>query len=123
MRFMSMVKASEHNGPPPQALMEAIAKLGEEAARAGTMVDMGGLYPTAQGARVRVAKGEVRITDGPFTEAKEVVGGYAVYDVRSKAEAVEWTRRFMELHVTHWPGWEGETELRQIFEAPPNRSA
>jgi hypothetical protein len=120
MRFMTMVKSSESSGMPPRELMEAIAKLGEEAARAGTMVEMGGLYPTSHGTRVRVSKGEVRITDGPFTEAKEVVGGYAVYDLRTKAEAVEWTRRFMELHVKHWPGWEGETELRQIFEAPPN---
>lgn len=56
------------------------------------------------------------MTDGPFSEAKEVIGGYAVYSVKSKEEAVEFARRFMELHREHWPGWEGETELRQIFD-------
>jgi hypothetical protein len=56
------------------------------------------------------------VIDGPFTEAKEVVGGYAIYDVKSKKEAIEATSRFMELHREHWPGWEGESEIRQIFD-------
>ena len=55
------------------------------------------------------------MTDGPFSEAKEVVGGYAVFSVKSKREAIEWTTRFMQLHSVHWPGWEGETEIRQLF--------
>jgi hypothetical protein len=116
MKFMTLVKSAENAGPPPQALMDAIGRLGMEAGQSGVMVQMGGLLPSAMGARVRVAKGKLTITDGPFTEAKEVVGGYAVYDVGSREEAIEWTRRFMELHREHWPGWEGETELRQIFE-------
>jgi hypothetical protein len=116
MKFMTLVKSAENAGPPPQALMDAIGQLGMEAGQSGVMVQMGGLLPSAMGARVRVAKGKLTITDGPFTEAKEVVGGYAVYDVGSREEAIEWTRRFMELHREHWPGWEGETELRQIFE-------
>ena len=115
MRFMAMVKAAENSGPPPQALMDAIAKLGEEASRKGVMVEMGGLYPSAMGARVRLAGGKLTVTDGPFTEAKEVIGGYAVYEVKSKEEALEWTRRFMDLHRQHWPSWQGESELRQIF--------
>jgi hypothetical protein len=122
MRFMTMVKAAETSGPPPAALMGAIAKLGEEATRAGAMVEMGGLYPSAMGTRVRLAGAKLTVTDGPFTEAKEVIGGYAVFEVPSKQEAIEWTRRFMELHKAHWPGWQGETELRQIFgpsDAPP----
>ena len=57
-------------------------------------------------------------TDGPFTETKEVVGGYAVYDLKSKEEALEWTKRFMDLHRQHWPGWEGEAEIRPMFEVP-----
>ena len=118
MRFMTIVKSTENAGPPPQALMDAIAKLGEEAARAGTLVEMGGLFPTAMGARVRLSKGQLTVTDGPFTEAKEVVGGYAVHELKSKEEAIEAAVRFMELHKKHWPGWEGETEVRQIFEAP-----
>jgi hypothetical protein len=118
MRFMTIVKSAENAGPPPQALMDAIAKLGEEAARAGTLVEMGGLFPTAMGVRVRLSKGQLTVTDGPFTEAKEVVGGYAVHELKSKDEAIEAAMRFMELHKKHWPGWEGETEVRQIFEAP-----
>jgi hypothetical protein len=117
MRFMTMVKSAETSGPPPRALMDAIAKLGEEGAKAGVMVEVGGLLPSAMGARVRVSGGRLTVTDGPFAEAKEVVGGYAVYEVKSRDEAVEWTRRFMELHREHWKGWEGETEIRQIFDA------
>ena len=116
MKFMTMVKGAENAGPPPQELMDAIGQLGMEAGKAGVMVDMGGLLPSAVGARVRVAKGKLTITDGPFTEAKEVVGGFAIYSVGSREEAIEWTRRFMELHREHWPGWDGETELRQIWE-------
>ena len=115
MKFMTMVKSPEAAGPPPPALMQAIAQLGEEAGKSGVMVEMGGLYPSAMGARVRVSRGKVHVIDGPFTEAKEVIGGYAVFEVPSKADAIEWTRRFMEVHREHWPGWEGETEVRQIF--------
>lgn len=117
MRFMVTVKGPEDAGPPPQALMAGIAKLGEEAAKTGVMVEMGGLLPSAMGTRVRVDGGKVVIIDGPFAEMKEVVGGYAVYQLKSKHEAIEWTRRFMELHREHWPGWEGEAEIRQISES------
>ena len=115
MRFMMLVKHGENSGAPPKELMEAIAKLGEEAAKAGTMVANGGLAPTAMSTRVRVSKGQLTTLDGPFTEAKEVVGGYAVFELKSKEEAIEGALRFMELHRKHWPGWEGETEIRQIF--------
>ena len=87
MRFMSMVKSSEDHrlGPPPQALMEAMDKLGQEMTKAGVMVDMGGLLPTAMGAyRVRLSRGKLSVTDGPFSEAKEVIGGYAVFDVQDE---------------------------------------
>jgi len=122
MRFMTIVKDAETSTPPPQALIDAIAKLGEEAARKGVMVEMGGLLPTAMGARVRLAGGRLTVTDGPFTEAKEVIGGYAVYAVTSKEEALEWARRFMALHQEHWKSWEGEVELRQLYD-PPARPA
>jgi hypothetical protein len=117
MRFITLVKSSEASGPPPQALMDAIAKLGEEAGKAGVMVGMEGLYPSAMGTRVRLAGGKLTFTDGPFTEAKEVIGGYAVFAVKSKEEALKWAGRFMELHKEHWKGWEGETEIRQLFDA------
>lgn len=117
MRFMTLVKSAENAGPPPRALMDAIWKLGEEATKAGTLVQMGGLLPSFMGARVRLSKDQLVVKDGPFTEAKEVIGGFAVYEVGSKAEAIEATRRFLEVHREHWPGWEGEVEIRQIFEA------
>jgi hypothetical protein len=115
MRFMMMVKSAEGSGRPPEALMAAIGKLTEEAIKAGTMVETGGLAPAAHGARVRVSRGQVRTIDGPFTEAKEVIGGYAVFELKSLAEAVASATAFMELHRQHWPDWEGETEVRQIF--------
>ena len=115
MRFMMIVKHAENQGPPPKSLMDAIAKLAEDEAKNGTMLGSGGLGPTAMGARVRLSKGQVTVTDGPFTEAKEVVGGYAQFELKSKKVAVESAVRFMELHKKHWPGWEGETEVRQMF--------
>ena len=115
MRFMMIVKSAERSGFPPKGLLEAINKLSEEAVKAGTMVGSGGLGPTALGARVRLSGGQLTVIDGPFTEAKEVVGGYAQFELKSKEEAVEGALRFMELHKKHWPGWEGETEIRQMF--------
>jgi hypothetical protein len=116
MRYITLVKGPENFGPPPQALMEAIGKLGEEAMKAGVGLDMGGLLPSAMGSRIRISGGKLHVLDGPFSEAKEVVGGYAFFNVKSREEVIEWTRRFMDLHRIHWPGWEGETEIRQIFE-------
>jgi hypothetical protein len=115
MRFMMIVKSAEKSGFPPKQLMDAIAKLSEEAVKAGTMLGSGGLGPTALGASVRLSRGQLTVTDGPFTEAKEVVGGYAQFELKSKAEAIESALRFMELHKQYWPGWEGETEIRQMF--------
>ena len=117
MRFITMVRGPEGQFPPP-SLYEAIEKLGVEAKSAGVFLETGGLLPSDAGARVRVTNGKIETTDGPFTEAKEVIGGYAIYDVKSKEEAIEWTEKFMQLHIDHWPGWEGETELRQLMEFP-----
>src|SRR5262245_40013634 len=118
MRFMTLVKSSEKSGSPPKALMEAVAKLGEETMKSGILIETAGLTPSALGARVRVAGGRLTVTDGPFAETKEQVGGYAVFQVSSREEAIEYTVRFMDLHKKHWPGWEGETEIRQIFDPP-----
>src|SRR3974390_468221 len=115
MKFMMIVKHAEKQGPPPKELMDAIAILTQEEVKAGTMLGNGGLGPTAQGARVRLSGGKVTVTDGPFSEAKEVVGGYAQFELKSKEEAVRSAVEFMELHRKHWPEWEGETEVRQIF--------
>ena len=115
MRFMMLVKSSENAGPPPKALMDAIAKLAEEAVKAGRMILSGGLAPTAMSSRVRISQGRLSTIDGPFTEAKEVVGGFAMFEFASREEAVASAVTFMELHRQHWPGWDGETEIRQIF--------
>jgi hypothetical protein len=115
MRFMMIVKHPENSGRPPKELMDAIAKIGEEAVKSGTMVANGGLAPTAVSTRVRLSRGQISKIDGPFTESKEVVGGYAVLDFKSKEEAIEGAKRFMDLYKKYWPGWEGETEVRQIF--------
>ena len=117
MRFMTIVKGSENlaaSGPPPAALFEAIEKLLEESMKKGTMVSFGGLHPTAAGARLRIAKGKIIKTDGPFTESKEVIGGFSILKVASKEEALEEARKFTELHRVHWPEWEGEIEIRQM---------
>jgi hypothetical protein len=117
MRFLTLVKGPEGVSPPPE-LLEAIGRLGEEAAKAGVMIETGGLLPSAAGGtRVRISGGKTTVTDGPFSEAKELVGGYALFDVKTKDEVVEWTRRFMDVHRELWPDWEGETEIRQLFEA------
>jgi hypothetical protein len=115
MKFMMLVKHPEKMGPPPQALIDAIDKLSEEAVKSGTLLGNGGLAPTAQSTRVRVSGGTLAVIDGPFAETKEVIGGYAQFELKSKEEAIEGAVRFMELHQKYWPGWEGETEIRQIF--------
>lgn len=72
--------------------------------------------PSSEGARVRLAKGRITVTDGPFAESKEVIGGWAIVDVDSKAEAIRIATEFMELHREHWPGFDGESEVRAMFE-------
>jgi len=115
MRFMMLVKSAENAGPPPKELMDAIAKLGEQATKTGNMIETGGLAPAAMTTRVRLSGGKITSLDGPFAETRELVGGYAIFEFNSKQEAIESTLNFMELHRKHWPGWEGETEIRQIF--------
>jgi hypothetical protein len=116
MRFMMIVKHPENLGFPPKELMEEIGKLAEKEMKSGAMVGSGGLKPTALGASVRLAGGRVTVTDGPFTEAKEVIGGYAQFEFKSREEAIESAVHFMELHKKYWPGWEGVTEVRQMYE-------
>jgi len=117
MKFMMIVKHAENQGPPPKQLMDAISKLAEDDAKNGrAMLASGGLKATAQGARVRLSGGKVAVIDGPFTEAKEIIGGYAQFELKSQQEAIDSAVRFMELHKKYWPGWEGETEVRQMYE-------
>ncbi|BCJ46275.1 hypothetical protein GCM10010168_52260 [Actinoplanes ianthinogenes] len=114
MRYLIMLKAVPPPAPPPPALMEAIMKLGADATAAGALLDTAGLAPSAAGARVSLAGGQLSVTDGPFAEAKETIS-YALYEVRSKQEAVEWASRFLVLHRDLWPGWEGDAEVLKVF--------
>ena len=98
------------------ASFDAIDKLMAEQQKSGVFVSAGGLKPTAQGARVRIKDGKLRVSDGPFTEAKEIIGGFAILNAGSKKEAVELAKEFMDLHIRHWPGWEGECEVREMEE-------
>jgi len=111
MRFMFIVK-SAHRGPPTPALMEAMHKLADREIKAGRMLDNGGLMPMATGAQVRITDGELSVVDGPFVEAKEVIGGYAIFELRDKEEALASAKQFMQLHKDHMPGWEGTCEVR-----------
>jgi hypothetical protein len=116
MRFMYIVTSAQHAAPSPQ-LMEAMHKLADREIKAGRMLDNGGLMPIAMGARVRVEEGKLSVIDGPFIEAKEMVGGYAIFELRDKEEAVAMAVEFMQLHKDLMPGWEGTCELRPFATA------
>jgi hypothetical protein len=111
MRFMYIVTPA-HNGPPTPELMEAMHKLADREIKAGRMLDCGGLMPVQTGAQVRIADGKLSVIDGPFVEAKEVIGGYAIFELRDREEAVAAAVEFMQLHKDHMPGWEGTCEVR-----------
>jgi hypothetical protein len=112
MRFLSIYKTTERNTPPSPEEMETMGRLVEDAMRRGDLLATEGCLPSALGARVRRANGAVTVTDGPFTEAKEVIAGFAVLNAGSKEEAIEMARQFLAV------AGDGECEIRQIFEGP-----
>jgi hypothetical protein len=114
MRYLILLKGTQPGEPPPPALMEAIMQLGEEATAAGALLDTAGLAPSIAGARVQLSGGHLSVVDGPFAEAKEFIS-YALYQVRSKEEAVEWASRFLRLHQELWPGWDGDADVLKVF--------
>ena len=115
MRYLTLLRSTlDMTTPPPPELMEAIMRLGQEATSSGSLLDFGGLAPSAAGARVTLAGGDLAVTDGPFAESKEVIS-YALYDVKTREEAVEWSARFLRLHRDLWPGWAGEVDVLQVF--------
>jgi hypothetical protein len=116
MRFMYIV-TSAHSGPPSPELLGAMHKLADREIKAGRMLDNGGLMPLATGARVRIMDGQLSVLDGPFVEAKEVIGGYAIFELPGKEEAVAMATEFMQLHKDLMPGWEGTCEVR-AFASP-----
>ena len=114
MRFLSMIRINENSGMvPSEKLMSDMGKLMEEMTRAGVLVSTAGLRPTSEGVRVRLSRGKVSTVDGPFAETKEVIGGYAILEAKSKAEAIELTKRFLLIHGEEW---DIECEVRQLDE-------
>jgi hypothetical protein len=116
MKYLMLIKHSEsHRSEPiPQALMDAMGEFVTESFKSGVLKDTGGLKPSSEGFRVRLSKKQLKVIDGPFTESKEVVGGYAIVEVASREEALKIARQFMELHRQHWPTFEGESEVRPL---------
>ncbi|MBU3866024.1 transcriptional regulator [Streptomyces sp. 4503] len=104
-RYLTMIRVDEQNAPaegPSPELMERMGALIEEMTKAGVMLDTAGLTPTSEGTRVTWSGGKMSCTDGPFTESKEVIGGYSIVQAKDKAEAVEWTKRFLRTHEEFW---------------------
>jgi hypothetical protein len=118
MRYMMFIKHTEdyRNADVPASLYEEMGKFIEETTKSGNFVGGAGLQPTSAGSRVRLSKGKITIMDGPFTESKEIVGGYSIIDAKTREEALNLARRFMELHLKHWPTFEGECEVRPFEE-------
>jgi hypothetical protein len=115
MRFLSLIRVQENTGKQPsERMMTEMGKLLIEMKQAGRLRDTAGLAPTASSKRVRLRGGKVTVVDGPFAEAKEVIGGYAMLDAQSLEEAIALTKRFVDLHVAD--GWEIDCEVRQIYE-------
>jgi hypothetical protein len=120
MRFMMIVKADpsfEAGGPPNPALIAAVGKLSEEMTRSGVLLQSGGLLPSSKGARVRASGGKMTVTDGPFAETKELIGGFAILEASSKEEAIRLGKEFMQLHVdVLGQSYEGTLEVRPMFD-------
>jgi hypothetical protein len=121
MMIVKATKNSEAGIPPNPELITAIAKMADEATQSGVMLGAGGLLPSSQGARIRVSGGKTSVVDGPFAETKELVGGYAIFDLKSKEEVIQAGTRFMQVHADILgPSYEGELEIRPMFDGPPN---
>lgn len=119
MRYMVFVNMAEDVGNPPQELVDVMGAEMDRMFGAGAMLDAGGLFGLKDSTEVRLTGGEVTVTDGPYSEAKEVVGGYAIIEARSHEEAVAGARRVIQIHKDYWPGWEGSVLVRQIGGPPP----
>ena len=112
MRFLSIYKTVERHTPPSIEHVEKMGKLIEESMKAGVLLATEGCLPSALGARVRLSNGKITVTDGPFIESKELIGGFAILEASSKAEAIELTKTFLDV------AGDGECEIRQLFTAP-----
>ena len=121
MRYMMFIKHREDfdMSKVPQSLFGAMDKFIAESAKEGVFIDGGGLQPSKAGHKVRLSKGKITTTDGPFTESKEIVGGYSIMECRDDKHALKCAQDFMELHRVHWPDFEGECEVRPFEAGPP----
>ena len=117
MRYLCFVKMDENLANPPQAIMDAMGEHVGEAIANGSFVDGGGLYGAKEAVEYRVRGGSVTVTDGPYAEAKEVIGGWAIVHFDTEDEARAEGQKMADLHLQHWPGWEGAIEMRRISEA------
>ena len=121
MRYLMLITATkdyEAGQPPDSRLLAAMGPMIDEMARSGKLIDTAGLLPSSQATRVRAAKGKLTITDGPFTETRELIGGYALFNLSSKEEALKLGRDFMQLHVdVLGSAYEGQLEIRPIADA------
>jgi hypothetical protein len=116
MRYMFLTSGAEVGLVPPQRMIDEIERLTEREIAAGRMLARGGLAPTAMGAaRLESRRGKLKLTDGPFAESKEVLGGFAIFEFETREEALASLQSFMELHREHWPEWEGVCEMRPMF--------
>lgn len=116
MRYMFLTSGAEAGLVPPQRMIDEIEQMSEREIAAGRMIARGGLMPTAMGsARLESRRGKLKLTDGPFAESKEVLGGFAIFEFGTREEALASLQSFMELHQTHWPEWEGVCEMRPMF--------
>jgi hypothetical protein len=116
MRFLSIWKAVETNVPPTPEMMERMGQLIEEMTKSGELIATEGCLPSTLGARVRKTGKKISVTDGPFTESKELIAGFALLEADSKEHAIEQCKRFMAV------AGDGECELRQIYAEPPEGS-
>src|SRR5580692_10028973 len=118
MKYLTFIRHSEsfRASPPPAALMEAMGKFVQKSQKEGALVDTGGLLPSKDGVLLRLSHGVITVTDGPFSESKEIIGGWAILKADSKAEAVRISTEFMELHRKYWPEFDGESEVRPMFD-------
>jgi hypothetical protein len=121
MRYMMFIKHTEdYRGKTiPPGLIEAMGEFIGEYTKKGKFIDGAGLKSSHAGKRVQLRKGQLSVVDGPFTESKELVGGYAIVEVESDTEALEIATKFMDLHRIHWPEFEGESELRPFETGEP----
>ena len=116
MRALMLLKMSEQVGEPPESLFAAMDETIKEIEKTVRIIDTNGLVPTADAAtRIRVTGGKTTVLDGPFAESRELVGGYALVEADTYADAVEATRKIVQVHLDHWPTWEGEAEVRQVM--------